>query len=167
LGIQAVAAYYTQNRLAGRPTPLKVIIGTGPPMNCLLMRMSGDLVDSQSRVFQFNMTLALIPTVVQRDRRNRVQQGFGAQPTSGGPGPQPTTGVPFSSTAGNVQNFDFGTSPVSNVATTGNLSTAPTDFVNGSSSDMATNNPNGYVADPGGFGFPASNGATQDGTEIK
>ena len=82
LGIEAVAAYYQANRIAGRPTPLKVAVGTSRPMNCLLLKMTADIVDAQTRMFQFNLQLALIPIAAERNARRRVRGGFGAGETT-------------------------------------------------------------------------------------
>jgi len=188
LGIQAVAAYYTQNRLAGRASPLKIVIGTGPPMNCLLLKMSGDLVDPQTRVFQFNLQLALIPTVVERNRRNRVQQGFGAGQASrdnrGNQTAQPTT-IPSQESqnfAGNSsQNFAAQDAAFTRPDSSTNFAAAPTGFVNGPAGStnvggdilFSSNRPSqasgqfGYVGNQGLGSFDNGNGNIQDWSEAQ
>ena len=61
LGIEAVHRFYRQNRIAVRPTPLTITIGTGTTLVGYLVGLSTDVANAELRIYQFNMTLSLIP----------------------------------------------------------------------------------------------------------
>jgi len=61
LGIERVLNYYSAHRIAARQTPVKVSIGTATTLSAYLIGITGDVVDPKSRIWQFNMELALIP----------------------------------------------------------------------------------------------------------
>ena len=62
LGIERVLNYYSGHRIAARQTPVKVTIGTATTLSGYLLGITGDVVDPKSRIWQFNMEFALIPT---------------------------------------------------------------------------------------------------------
>ena len=62
LGIESVLNYYAANRLAARATPLRVTIGASTTLRAYLLDVSGDVQDAKSRMWQFSLHLALIPS---------------------------------------------------------------------------------------------------------
>ena len=61
LGVERVLNYYNQNRIAARSIPLRVSIGTATTLSGYLVGLNTEVIDPKSRIWQFNMELALIP----------------------------------------------------------------------------------------------------------
>ena len=61
LGIERVLNYYSNHRVAARSTPVKVSIGTATTLSAYLIGVTGDVVDPKSRIWQYNIEMALIP----------------------------------------------------------------------------------------------------------
>lgn len=79
LGIERVLNYYADNRIAARATPVKVTIGTATTLSAYLVGITGDVVDPRSRIWQFNMDLALVPQDDDDDEADEADEAFDAE----------------------------------------------------------------------------------------
>ena len=61
IGISNVIQYYRANRLTIRPQPIKVTLDPFTTFECYLFAVHGDTLKVEERMYQFSMTLALIP----------------------------------------------------------------------------------------------------------
>ncbi len=59
-GFEKVLKWYSNNRVAKRKTPVKLMIGK-TPIEGFCVGLSGDAVDPSSRLIQFGLTLMVLP----------------------------------------------------------------------------------------------------------
>lgn len=78
IGISHVIDYYREARLSRRAVPLSITIQPGQVFRCFLTSMRGEVRDASRRMFQFHLSLALIP----ESRGGNGQAGSG--PGGGG-----------------------------------------------------------------------------------
>jgi hypothetical protein len=60
-GIEYVNAYYLNNRVSGRATPVVVVLGLGTPFIAFLTNFSFDYNDPEQQIAQFRLGLHVIP----------------------------------------------------------------------------------------------------------
>lgn len=61
IGLSHVRNYFRQMRLSQRQNPLRVTIDPTTVFECYLHSIQADTVNTADRMFQFNLTLALLP----------------------------------------------------------------------------------------------------------
>jgi len=87
IGIERVMKYYNDNRLAGRKTPIKVTVGVATTFTAYLIGVGAKVQDTQSRLWQYSLHMALIPTTKRKKRTaNDVDEAAGGEAggTTGG-----------------------------------------------------------------------------------
>jgi len=67
IGVERVFSYYNSNRVAARKTPIKVTIGLATTVKAYLIGLGADVADPKSRIWQYNMQLALIPEPLREE----------------------------------------------------------------------------------------------------
>lgn len=60
-GVSQILAFYNANRIANRPTPVKLTLGTGPTLQGFLTQGSADLSEPYDLIWQFDFQFSLIP----------------------------------------------------------------------------------------------------------
>ena len=89
IGVERVLQYYNSNRLAGRKTPIKVTIGVATTLTAYLTGVGASVQDTKSRLWQFTLSMGLIPITVKRKKGDSEGEvGYG-----GGEGGSETTPV--------------------------------------------------------------------------
>ena len=63
-GFELLFKLYTANRIAARKLPVKVTIGVGTTFKGFVTALTGDVQDALHRTIQFQMTISLLPDVV-------------------------------------------------------------------------------------------------------
>ncbi len=61
LGIEKVDQYYERNKLTARERPLVVTLGASTSFTAYLSGYRADVADAENRLYQFDMTLELLP----------------------------------------------------------------------------------------------------------
>jgi len=61
IGISHVIDWYRQNRVAKRASPVEVTIDPGTTFEAYLLAMRGQTINTAQRMYQFSLTMALIP----------------------------------------------------------------------------------------------------------
>jgi hypothetical protein len=61
LGLARVREYYQRNKISTRPTPLLITLQPSTVLPCFLVAFRGQVADPALRLFEFALTLALIP----------------------------------------------------------------------------------------------------------
>lgn len=62
IGVTKVIDYYRDHRLAKRAAPLKVTLDGETTFEAFLIRLSGDVLNTAQRLWQFNLSMALLPS---------------------------------------------------------------------------------------------------------
>lgn len=63
-GFELLFRWYSANRIAARKAPVRVTIGRGTNFDGFVTALTGDVQDALHRTIQFQMTISLLPDVV-------------------------------------------------------------------------------------------------------
>lgn len=61
IGIEKVDQYYERNKISARERPLVITLGAGTSFSAYLSDYRADVADPQNRIYQFDMSLQLLP----------------------------------------------------------------------------------------------------------
>jgi len=74
IGIELVMKYYSDNRLAGRKTPIKVTVGVSTTFTAYLTGIGTKVQDTQARLWQYSLHMALLPITKRKKRKKRKKR---------------------------------------------------------------------------------------------
>ena len=61
IGITKVVDYYRSHRIVKQAAPLKITLDGETTFEAFLIKMSGDVLNTAQRLWQFNLSMALLP----------------------------------------------------------------------------------------------------------
>lgn len=93
IGIINVINYYRQQRLAVNPSPVLITINPDAVFRCFLVGMRGRVMNPNLRMFQFQLSFALIPDE-QEIGGDGGEENAGNPPPPGGEQPAPDAPAP-------------------------------------------------------------------------